>query len=95
MRTIDADEILKKKYLENPYYRDYVVSVEAIENATTIEAEPVQHGKWIDMGDFVQCSQCGVACMKEFQSFYGKTKRVAFSRYCPSCGAKMDLEESE
>lgn len=83
MRLIDADEILKEKYLESPHYCDYVVSVESIENAPTIEAEPVRHGKWNLHDGKTWCSVCG------------KSNKAYNPPYCPHCGAKMDLEESE
>lgn len=86
MKLIDADEILKEKYLESPHYCDYVVSVEEIENAPTIEAEPVRHGEWKICCDgyYPYCSVC-------------KEEPIGrkMSKYCPNCGAKMDLEESE
>ena len=51
-----------------------------------IEAEPVRHGHWRKIlvpkkwnGPVVRCSEC---------NFGGYTG----SKYCPDCGAKMDLE---
>lgn len=57
-----------------------------IENAPTIEAEPVRHGRWIvkmlDIGGgdkimMLQCSECS------------KNANMKFD-YCPRCGARMD-----
>ena len=93
MRLIDADELLNEKYLESPYYSEYVVSVEDILNAPTIESEPVKHAKW-EMRDYYKkvdkfetvhriaepsftCTNCRSACSNPF-------------KYCPHCGAKMD-----
>lgn len=45
------------------------------------DAEPVRHGRWIDMGDHVMCGCCGA-------THYGADKN-----YCPNCGVKMDLEK--
>ena len=48
--------------------------------------EPVRHGRWIDMREsskdvpHIRCSECK-------SIIYGLE-----SRYCPNCGAKMDLE---
>ncbi len=52
---------------------------------TTLEAEPVKHGEWV-LGEFdiPHCSECGE-----------KMLELAVSKYCPFCGAKMDLEEDE
>ena len=53
----------------------------AIADAPTINADPVKHGRWVkdEEKDMKHCSECGY--------------RVYFTHnYCPSCGAKMDLE---
>ena len=51
--------------------------------------EIVKHGRWIDMGDFEQCSVCYGTRLKEVQSCYGKMIWLR-TPYCPECGAKMD-----
>ena len=62
-----------------------------IKNAPTIEAEPVRHGMWVRIEDectyWYECSECGEESLRD-----GWTQRV-FSRYCPSCGAKMEDTE--
>ena len=58
------------------------VILSKLENIT-IEAEPVRHGRWIPTRPYmysVKCTVCGDIWELE-------TPR------CPSCGAKMDLEE--
>lgn len=64
-------------------YDDYLFIFNLIEEAPTIEAEPMRHGHWIPRSngyfDFVQCSACG--------------RNTAYSvpfLFCPECGAKMD-----
>lgn len=49
----------------------------------TVEAEPVRHGRWINHGWSIVCSECG--------EDYAFAKR----NYCPNCGAKMDGEKRE
>ena len=53
-----------------------------IDEAPTIEAEPVKHGRWVDNGIpesiLSKCSVCGFSC-----------GAYTFN-YCPNCGAKMD-----
>lgn len=56
------------------------------EDAPTIDAEPVKHGRWVetDRDDpcYYACSLCG--------------KRSDFEEnYCPNCGAKMDEVEAK
>ena len=64
-----------------------------INNAPTIDAEPVRHGRWIDMQEddategMWRCSVCGS------DSYFDiLTPAEAGCYYCPNCGAKMDVE---
>lgn len=100
MRLIDADALRELMYHE-AFEKDtdmqkwdggcwirYKMFENAIENAPTIEAEPVKHGHWIlrkaDSGFHTDCvcSEC-------------KRKHAIGWDYCPNCGAKMDAEEGE
>lgn len=80
MRLIDADAL--------PRYTGYALSAaevaKAVENAPTIEAEPVRYERWIKMSDadgiFYACSECG--------EWHKET-----SNYCPNCGARMEEQE--
>jgi hypothetical protein len=59
-----------------------------------IDAEPVVHARWTDAtpagcvttsGDpFVVCSHCGGS------KHLGQIEDIAFWKYCPNCGARMD-----
>lgn len=90
MRQIDADSLIerlnpyKNKYGGESFPYDIVhdAFIYEIEQAPTIEAEPVRHGKWIEypIADGMnQCSECGVL-------------RFGDSNYCPNCGARMDAK---
>ena len=66
MRLIDEDEVHKKltdlyKYAKREARRAYSVAIDIITDADTIEAEPVRHGRSVDMmlGDVVwhKCSE--------------------------------------
>ena len=69
----------------------YEVSDE-IDAAPTVDAVPVVHGEWIPFEeqcfftifDGIQCSVCGSKHNTELAREY---------KYCPNCGAKMDLED--
>lgn len=63
--------------------------LDIVENSPTIEATPVMHGWWIDMGDFQSCSICKATRLKEIGTPYGKAIWVK-TKFCPDCGAKMD-----
>ena len=58
-----------------------------LDEAPTIDAEPIRHGKWIDCKgsngkDYRKCSEC-----LHTQDITG------LLNYCPVCGAKMEGEE--
>ena len=54
-----------------------------VNSLSTVEAEPVVHGKWIDGG----CSNCGAYMPTDSFWDYISEKECKF---CYSCGAKMD-----
>lgn len=61
-------------------------AIRAVENAPTIDAEPVRHGKWMPreegkvypFWERYTCSECG--------------EHSDDKRYCPNCGCRMDEE---
>ena len=56
-----------------------------LDEAPTIEAEPVRHGRWIhDINNLYGCSEC-----------FGREtmSHKKLKPYCPNCGAKMDAKE--
>lgn len=74
-----------------------------VENAPTIEAEPVQHGRWIEKPPYkyetvkglefqIVCSRCDEqnASIKFDENHVPIAKSFWTSRFCPNCGALMD-----
>ena len=52
-----------------------------IDDAPTIEAEPVKHGKWVvEHKESIRCSEC---C-------FNRANIKMPMDFCPNCGAKMD-----
>ena len=95
-RLIDANAIIgKARWMEEPDGNGIncdilAVSVCAIEDAPTVDAVEVVHGRWkpyheADIGydEYgVRCSNC---------NFEVEDHEVDFlMNYCPNCGAKMD-----
>lgn len=95
MRLIDAEKLclhLADIQLANRGWKDDYCEVlddiiSIIDEQTTIEAEPVRHGGWIEPEEYTghtewHCSYCGdVVC-----TICGYPS----ADYCPNCGAKMD-----
>lgn len=94
MRLIDADKVRATSFrievnwnLTNGKVQNFkAIPVQAIENAETVDAEPVVHEIWIKIDSEVEgvCKCSG--CKFPVSYFWGKSK------YCPNCGAKMDGE---
>ena len=89
MRLIDADALKEKMpSVEDEYQHAHKL----IDEAPTIEAEPVRHGRWLGISDGDadgypvydewECSECGVVFEDEEPPY----------KYCPNCGAKMDIK---
>lgn len=101
VRLIDANAL--EKFLnekvktladENGWYDHFVSgfddAITYVENAPTIDAVPVVHGRWNEptwrfQDGFWVCSCCN------FCTEASAAPRLY--KYCPNCGSKMDSEE--
>ena len=82
MRLIDADAL--REMCDSPYW---CVWLSEIDDAPTIEAEPIKHGRWELRNDGSgTCSECHFT-QKNVWDY------DSHQNYCGVCGAKMDLEE--
>ncbi len=116
MRLIDADELINvtkrgAKFASLFADDDFKIRVlrvmrkfiqRSINDAPTIDAVPVKHGKWKYKNDedfdYVPCcSICGEpdALSRNDYNYRGGKIRDNNSNYCPNCGAKMDGGEEE
>lgn len=91
-RLIDVDAPRKTlvdwlNWYKGPDAVKYVVRevVDILDEAPTIDAEPVRHGRWEYQYNDSICSACGYVNRCEPITRYRND-----SPYCPSCGAKMD-----
>lgn len=88
-RLIDADALKANFVVLGEFANDlWHVGVirRAIDNAPTVDAVPVVHGRWIEvpsMAPEYACSVCGATF-----EWWERSE----AHYCPNCGAKMDLE---
>lgn len=90
MRLIDADAL---KAVFEKKSSEAVCGVELckaiifrINEAPTVDAVPVRHGKWIRDEFGARCSDCGLYAYRD------KFDKPWESPYCPICGARMDEE---
>lgn len=82
-REIWADETMSG--YEKAYCR------ELIRNIPAADVAPVRHGRWVDN----HCTECGMMPMGDEMWKHCDFDPPSFEKfmdYCPSCGAKMDLE---
>ena len=78
MRLIDADALLEQMKRRKDYIGRPSDPVCLVEDAPTVDAVPVRHGRWIKREVF-RCSECISLSMRTYP-------------YCCICGAKMDGE---
>jgi DNA-directed RNA polymerase subunit RPC12/RpoP len=100
-RLIDANALIDKHTVlwDEALGFCACVLVEDIDNAPTIDAVEVAHGRWrekILVGGFAEewgyvCSECGCTVSDRsnlrISRYASKNQRL---NYCPNCGAKMD-----
>lgn len=63
----------------------------AINSVPTADVAPVRHARWVDN----HCTECGMMPMGDEMWKHCDFDPPLFEKfmdYCPSCGAKMDLE---
>ena len=62
------------------------------DNGDAIEISRVRHGRWIGAplwgNDNCKCSECG-----SWHNIHANLRGKIMQKYCPNCGAKMDLEK--
>lgn len=92
IRLIDANKIGLTDFeilmCNGDYKEGLEMILQKIENAPTIDAVPVVHGKWLWYED---CSNSGLYCSACHKLIHKvMTPKKKLSNYCPNCGAKMD-----
>lgn len=86
MRSIDADELMELYDGCDGLSVPIAVVRQNIEDAPTIDAEPVRHGHWIihvdELSPADSTQECSVCHGEEWLV-------IKHENYCPNCGAKM------
>lgn len=107
MRLIDADvlRVRLEGMMKAPWNAQsapycwahaYEAMQEELDNAPTVEAEPVKHGRWIE--DETTYAGTGAAnwlcseCKRIGGTWWRDISPCKMYRYCPNCGARMDGE---
>lgn len=102
-RPIDADALKAEFPVIGKFEKDLWHSATircAIDNAPTIEAAPVVHGRWVDRyggkyaNPIYDCSECGKSALykPEIDELGTDHFVQVLSDACPNCGTKMDKE---
>lgn len=91
MRLIDAGECTSAETLKSfPVFEEAGANVldlkELIASCKTLDAAPVVHGEWEEGFFRMRCSSCKNIALYNIFGYYEK------SRFCPNCGARMDLK---
>ena len=82
----DNDLISRAAAIDAVYYKpNHKMAIEVLKEVPAVDAVPVVHGRWvISPGSPWPIRDCSV-CGEQQISAYA-------TKYCPNCGAKMDLE---
>lgn len=97
MKLIDNDYAVDTAWSIEVYRGSAREVCEMLEDAPTVDAVPVRHGKWVQryikIGGQVfkhgmQCSVCAEPALDNEGDDY-------LTNYCPNCGARMDGERKE
>ena len=97
MRWIDADALKLDILQTEATFGDTwvgkilkVINRSIVDEAPTVDAEPIRHGHWVDVGSEVArvCSYCHEDVL--YAVMYNLKGEEVSLKYCPYCGAKMD-----
>lgn len=74
----------------------YIGVEEAVRRIEQMPSAEPKRGKWIRTGsgslyDYYRCSECGIR--PKWDCMGDNNWRIAFTNFCPNCGAKMEVPE--
>ena len=95
LEAIDERERITRKYvpdIQDDELRPTLKSIrEFVNNLQAVDAEPVPHGRWIQVKtapSYHYCSYC-----KSTHKMTMSCNKYVLLKYCPNCGARMNLED--
>ena len=90
MRLGDIDAV-KEKLLHDSFcsWHDFNTVMHVLDEAPTIDAVPMKHGRWV----FGVDKETGERDLKAWTCSECNEKYPWQPNYCPHCGAKMDGEK--
>ena len=87
-------EYIERESLRDALYDADAITMNGVKILNQFPAEdvaPVRHARWVDN----HCTECGMMPMGDEMwkhCDFDHPRFEKFMNYCPSCGAKMDLE---
>lgn len=96
MRLIDADALVQDTEYDDYHDSFLSFSYVQIDDAPTIEAEPVRHGRWETWGyvfhgiEWKRCSCCGKCADVSYYGLLEGEFKMSTPAICGRCGARMD-----
>ena len=89
-----SDLIRRQDAIDAIEYWHGIDASEALEGLPTIEAEPVRHGRWLEYNSFYYelRFKCSVCCNSENMP---TRMYKPLWKYCPNCGAKMEVDDED
>ena len=93
MRLIDAEEAQKvlTEYQHHKTEIQHKALKEAIERVPIVD--PVKHGHWINDKGLYKCSICNELWCHWWVNTVPIERMNKMMRFCPNCGAKMEVED--
>lgn len=83
-KYINADK-LKEKKIYSEERHEYIIPVAEVDWAPAIDVQEIKHAKWETVGNYkVECTNCHR--IRDIKTQCGWN-------FCPTCGAKIDLED--